>query len=271
MKVIYLDALFLLNLLADYLLCLSAGRICGLVLRRGRYCLAALWGALYAAAAYWPSLCFLALPPLRLAAGLLMGLIAYGAERRPLRCTAVLLAVTAAFGGALWAISLAAGSSLDGGLVPLDSRILLLAFALCYAALRLLWRCRGRAEQKRVQVRLGFLGRECRFTALLDTGNSLSDPLSGAPVLVACPKALRPVLREHTALFQDLPPVDLLEISDRIPELKGKLRLLPYSALGGGGLLPVFRPDYLQIDGKKEQVLVGLSPRAAGEDFDALL
>ena len=63
----------------------------------------------------------------------------------------------------------------------------------------------------------------------------------------------------------------LLEISDRIPELKGKLRLLPYSALGGGGLLPVFRPDYLQIDGKKEQVLVGLSPRAAGEDFDALL
>ena len=105
MDVIYLDALFLLNLLADYLLCLSAGRICGLVLRRGRYLLAALLGAAYAVAVYLPGLHTLAAPPLRLAAGILMGLVAFGAERSPLRCTAVLLAVSAAFGGALWAIS----------------------------------------------------------------------------------------------------------------------------------------------------------------------
>ncbi|MBR1456591.1 MAG: sigma-E processing peptidase SpoIIGA, partial [Oscillospiraceae bacterium] len=42
MEVIYIDALFFLNLLADYLLCLSTGRICGLYLRRARYLAAAL-------------------------------------------------------------------------------------------------------------------------------------------------------------------------------------------------------------------------------------
>ena len=181
MEVIYLDALFVLNLLADYLLCLSTGRICGLCLRRWRYLAAALLGALYAAAVYLPGLRFLSLPPLRLAAGLGMGLIAFGAERQPLRCAAVLLAVAAAFGGALWAISLASGGS--GGYVPLSGRILLLAFALCYGVLRLLFHFRARKAGRRlVSVTVGFLGREARFTALADTGNSLLDPLSGAQV-----------------------------------------------------------------------------------------
>lgn len=270
MEVIYIDALFFLNLLVDYLLCLSTGRVCGLCLRRKRYLAAALLGALYAAAVYLPGLHFLSLPPLRLAAGLGMGLIAFGAERQPLRCAAVLLAVAAAFGGALWAISLAAGGS--GGFVPLSSRILLLAFALCYGALRLLFHFRARKEERRlVYVTVGFLGRETRFTALADTGNSLLDPLSGARVLVACPHALRPLLREHTDLFSSLPPVELLELSAQLPELSGRLRLLPYTALSGGGLLPVFHPDSLVIDGAAQNdTLIGISPLAAGEDFEGL-
>ena len=270
MEVIYIDALFFLNLLADYLLCLSAGRICGLYLRRGRYLAAALLGALYAAAVYLPGLAFLALPPLRLAAGLLMGLVAFGGERQPLRCAAVLLAVAAAFGGALWAIGLAAGGS--GGYVPLSGRILFLAFALCYGALRLLFHFRARKRERRlVPVKAGFCGREACFTVLSDTGNSLMDPLSGARVLVACPHALRPLLREYTELFT-LPPTELLELSAQIPELKGRLRLLPYRALSGSGLLPAFRPDSLSLDGRPcADMLIAVSPQAAGEDFEGLL
>ena len=44
MQVIYVDSLFCLSLLTDYLLCLTAGRLCGLVLRRRRYLAAALLG-----------------------------------------------------------------------------------------------------------------------------------------------------------------------------------------------------------------------------------
>ena len=36
MEIIYVDRFFLLNLLADYLLCLVSARLCGLVLRRRR-------------------------------------------------------------------------------------------------------------------------------------------------------------------------------------------------------------------------------------------
>ena len=54
MTVIYLDELFLLNFVVDYLLLLAAGRLCGEVLRRGWLALGAAVGAGYAAAAFLP-------------------------------------------------------------------------------------------------------------------------------------------------------------------------------------------------------------------------
>ena len=270
MEVIYIDSLFFLNLLADYLLCLSAGRLCGCLLRRSRYALAAAVGALYAVASYLPGLGFLSAPVLRLLAGFLMGAVAFGAERRPLRCIAVLFLVCAVYGGALWAVSLALGS---GGAASLSLRAFLAAFALLYALLRLLSRARGLFHPRPcATVRLRFLGRECVFPALLDSGNSLSDPLSGARVLVASPQALRPVLKENTSLFTELSGVELLMFCDSVPALKGRLRLLPYRSLGGDGLLPLFRPDNIIVDGEAvDDLLVAVSPQAAGDGFEAVL
>ena len=270
MEIIYIDLLFLNNLICDYLLCLAAGRVCGLYLKRPRYFLAALLGAVYAAAVCFPGLGFLSAPAVKLSCGLVMGLIAYGAEAHPLRCTAVFFAVSAAFGGALWAVSMAGGGS--GGLYP-DTKTLILTFALCYAAGRLLFRCLGKLpDKKRVTVRAVFLGRSAAFTALVDTGNALTDPATGARVLVACPKALRPILREHAALFTSASPVELMELSAHIPELKGRLRLIPYAALSGSGLLPAFRPESVSVEGKTEkELLIAVSPNASGDGFEAIL
>ncbi|MBQ6464634.1 MAG: sigma-E processing peptidase SpoIIGA, partial [Oscillospiraceae bacterium] len=93
MEIVYLDRFFLLNLLCDYLLCLVSARVCGLLLKRRRYWLAALLGAAYASAALLPGLRFLASAPGVLAAAALMALVAFGGERKPLRCGAVFLAV----------------------------------------------------------------------------------------------------------------------------------------------------------------------------------
>ncbi len=270
MEVLYIDELFFLSLLTDYLLCLAAGRLCGLRLRRRRYFFAALLGAAYAGAVFLPGLGPLASPWGKLAAGLLMGFIAYGAETHPLRCTAAFFAVSAAFGGALWALSLAAGTPM--GSAVLDMKTLALAFALCYAAGSLLLRCRLKpAEKKRVPVRAELLGRTAEFMALVDTGNSLSDPATGAPVMLACPQALRPLFRENTGLFS-AGAVELLELAQRVPELKGRLRLVPYSAVGASGLLPAFRPESLTVDGEPDRErLIAVSPDAAGDDFDAII
>ena len=266
MDVLYLDLWFALNLFCDYLLCLLTARAAGLCLKRVRYVLAALVGAVCACAAALPPLAVLSLPGWKLLTGALMGWIAFGAERRPLRCILLFFAVSAAFGGALLALT-------GGRTLRVSLRALLLSFLFCYGTGMLLFRCQTLVREHRTQaVRIEHRGRSAVFRALLDTGNSLRDPVSGARVLIATPRALEGILRENAALFDRLGPLQLQELSAQIPELAGRLRLLPYSAVGGPGLLPAFRPDRLFIDGREQSgYLIAVSPQTAGDDYEAII
>ena len=268
MKILYADLYFLWNLLADYLLCLSAGRLCALRLRRARYLLAALFGASYALALLFPLPPVLGAPAARLGAGLLMGLIAFWGEVQPLPCLLSLLGMAAAFGGALTALS-----ELDGGRVQLSLRLLLSSFFALYGLLKLFSRFRSRLRgSPRAEIRLRFLGREVCFTALVDSGNAASDPATGLALLIASPSALAPLFGDLGPLLGTLPPVELLEALSRDALYAGKLRLAPFRCLGGGGLLPVFRPEALWVDGKKrDNLLVAVSPDAHGNGFDGIL
>ena len=69
-------------------------------------------------------------------------------------------------------------------------------------------------------------------------------------------------------------PVSVLERLGQVPELSNRVRLIPYSAVGvGSGLLPVFRPDSLMVDGKiRDGVLIAAAPALDnGGDYDAVL
>ena len=106
MTVIYVDTLFLLNAIVDYLLLLGAARLAGEPLRRMRFLAGALLGGGYAVALFLPGLGFLAHPLCRAACAALMLLISYGGSRRLLRQGVIFLALTCAFGGGVMAIGL---------------------------------------------------------------------------------------------------------------------------------------------------------------------
>lgn len=89
METIYIDRLFILNFICDYLILLGSARVCGVLLRRLRYAVAALFGAAYAVASVFPSFAFLTLLPIKLASGVLMALIAFAKEPKFWRCAAV--------------------------------------------------------------------------------------------------------------------------------------------------------------------------------------
>lgn len=244
MDVIYLDSLFGLNLLIDYCLVLASARVCGVVLRRWRYALAALIGALYAALMVLPGFGWLANGMMKLALGAAMALIAFGGEAHLVRCTVVFFAVSAAFGGAVYAASMLAGVSPGSGtLVTVSGRVLALSFAACYAAVSLVFRRRAKAADREVRtVTVTLSGRSVTLRALRDSGNDLHDPVSGLPAAVV----------ERAAV---------------LPECAGRVVLLPYRAVGvTGALLPAFRPDSVKIDGAAEPMLLALSAQALTSD-----
>ncbi len=67
-------------------------------------------------------------------------------------------------------------------------------------------------------------------------------------------------------------PVKLVTHSKNMSEFDGKLMLIPYTTVGGSGLLPAFRPDSLMIDGQTHgEFLVALSSQVFGDGFEAIL
>ena len=281
MTVIYVDTLFLLNALVDYLLLLGAARLAGERLRRLRFALGAALGGGYAAAIFLPGLGFLQALPCRLAVLALMSVAAYGGSRRLLRQSLLFLALSCALGGGVLAVSLLGGRgmSLSGGVVysAMDIKTVLLSAAGCWGGVTLVFRGLARhtasaGELTAVCLTLG--GRSVELTALRDTGNTLTDPVSGVPVLVAEGVRLLPLLPPGTLEPRELAdPVACLE-KLRDGPLAGRARLLPYRAVGvERGLLLALRPDGLWVGGERVDMLAALSPTPVsdGGGYGALL
>lgn len=265
MEIIYIDSYFLLNFIIDYLLCVCTGQVCLVRLRRGRYFLAASLGAVYACAALLPRLGFLSAPVFKLIIAMLMALISFGGERRLMRCAVTFIAVSGAFAGLIWALALA------GAYPAFDMRTMLLSFAICYILLRAVFKGRVKLmEKERAEITLRLGAREARFMALIDTGNQLTDPVSGAPVMIICPHAAAPLFGAHAELAA-LDAVSLVQLSSDIPELKGRMRLIPYAFIGGRGMLAAIHPDAALVDGAPRELLAAISADAAGDGYEGII
>ena len=266
MKVVYADSVLLINGVINYLILLLTARICDICVKRLRLILSAAAGGLYALLSELPPLAFLLSPFLKVSVAVLMALIAFP-RRRLIRPLLIFLAVSAAFAGAVMALGTLAGEKMGSGGVYIygDLRILVLAFAACYCLMALVLRRAGKRAAggyAGVEVRQG--QRRVRFNALYDTGSSLSDPVTGERVMVAEGEELlglfsgpgRRIIEDRRKLEPDE-----LFLKLSAAEHKIKFRLIPYSALGTSGLLVAMKPDYIGIDGvRQEDLLIAISP-----------
>ena len=275
--VIYLDQAFLLNSLLDYLLLIVCGTITAAPLKRRRILLAAALGGLYAVGSLLPEFHFIGNLPYQAMIAAAMCLVAFGPERALPRQIVVLLLLAAAFCGIVLLLTevFSAPASLVGRRVyyPMSLGALVLsaggAFGLMEWGLSRLTHQGG--DIVPVTVRIG--GRSVSFTALRDTGNTLRDPISGCPVMVADGKLLSDLLGKKPDPGALRHPAELVSWLGQIrPELTP--RLIPYQTVGVEyGMLPAIRPEEVEISGKKETVLLAFSPAAVsdGSGYKALL
>jgi len=121
-----------------------------------------------------------------------------------------------------------------------------------------------------------------KVCALIDTGNSLYDPLTNSPVVVVEFRAIKKILPpEIQKIFECTGDIDFYYATQIMNDTSWfpRFRLIPFSSLGrDNGILMGFRPDYVQI-GEKEQaksvkdVIVGIYNKALckNENYEALL
>ena len=278
MTVVYIDRVFALNALVDYLLLLTTARLAGTPLRRLRFGLCAVLGGIYAAAVFYlPGLAGIGW---KLLLGLGISALAFCREDRMWRLMALFFLLSGGLAGLLLGIGIAIG---QGGAVlqkvycaDISWPVLLGSAAGFYLLLHLVFRQgarHGGGELLEITISIG--GRSVGVRALHDTGNTLRDPIRGKPVLVAEQSALR-------ELWQ--PEIGNILSASTAPEAKMSqlcccgsaphFTLLPFCSVGQAhGLLLAVRSDYIEMAGKKlPGIWIALcdSPVSDGGGYHAL-
>jgi stage II sporulation protein GA (sporulation sigma-E factor processing peptidase) len=272
MRVVYADTLFITNFIMNYFLLLATAKICDAPAKRRRLAASAALGGVYAVAAAIPAAGFLENPAVKIAVGVLLALCAFGGRAGFARAALVFFAVSAAAAGAALAASLLGGDILE----PINLKILLSSFAVCYAVVTLVFRRAARQKGGTVAVTLRLSGRETRLRALLDNGNSLRDPVTGKQVLVAGLGDLTPLFpRGAREAIADAVRLGAVRAMEALGDEEVRFRLIPYSSVGvEGGMLLAFRPDAAEVGGeRRDGLLVAISPNSVSDNgtYSALM
>ena len=272
---VYVDLLFGLNTLINYLLLRGSAALGGCPVRLWRLAAAAVLGGLYAVAAVLPGLEGLqGLLFQGIFAGLML-LTAFGWKRNTVKQGLFFFGLSFAFSGlVLLAVQLAEPDFLLLGgraYYAVSTPALLLLAGLSYGlAAVVLSGCGTHTGGDIIPVRLTLADRRVDLRALRDTGNTLRDPVTGQPVLVAEPGIMNRLLPAAQTCSQRDPASLLAELTWLYPKLR--FRLVPYHAVGvENGLLPAVR-CCLQTKQVQQSILVAFSPTAVSADgrFEAL-
>lgn len=190
--VVYWDLAALVNGAADYLLLLSAARLAGRTVPRLRLLGAAAFGAAYAVL----RLVLPCSPWLNAAAFVGMALLAFRGTGRALKLGLLTLLLSCALGGGVMLLGRCVGSlaRVARGVIfaQLPWGVLLGAMGVTYLLLSTVFRGGARHDGgELLRVRLTRGGKTVTLRLLHDSGNLLTDPLTGESVPVIGQSALR--------------------------------------------------------------------------------
>ena len=284
--VVYIDVLFIVNLIINYFLLLAESQLLHRQDKRIRLLAAAALGALYACLIFFPPLSFLYTALLKLIFS--VTIVAAAFKCHGIRSLAKLLALFyitgMLFGGIVYAVEYFLAPPVllvKNGVAYLDISplFLILVSAASYLVIRLFSKHFHKSVHTSDLYRMTISvdNRSVIVTALLDNGNDLCDAISGVPVVVAeypsveklIPPALRPIFKTGSIT------------NDSSTMAQGgfdkRFRVVPYGSVGNAsGLLPAFRPDRILVEGAgidTADVLVAVSGGHLSSDglFSVLL
>ncbi len=237
--VLYMDILFTVNWVIDFLLLHATARLLHLPYRRGRTVAGAAVGALTCCAVLLPPLPAWAAVVYKAAAALLTVWVAFGRQALWKRCGVMFLlsAATAGAAVAVWWLFAPAGLAVVNGVVYMDISPLWLIG--CTAAAYLLFCLYDRVTARRdaaghsYQLRILHRGKVITLPAMYDSGNALQEPFSGAAVAVVPYRAVSGLLSPVWNPAYPSPPPGA--------------RLIPYTSVGGRGVMAAFCPEQLWV------------------------
>lgn len=261
MKVIYLDVLLAINLAVDYLLLFADARLCGTGFSRLRGLMAAALGAVSSVMILmdFPEWIFSAVG---FVSSVLMVLTAFGKRNFAdfLRLLVIFHICGFLFSGFMMLINNLTDSDavfLKGGMVyfELSAMEIVISASAAFVVAEIFRRFFRKKEQEgNFIARVFYNGKSAVLKGFMDTGNSLSDPISADPAAVA----------NINSLIKILPEKMLSALKKEEMSTEYKIRYIPCKTVSGSVLIPAFRPEKLELINEKgefftEAILIAIS------------
>lgn len=281
-QIVYADVLFVTNMLITYLLLNLLASVFSAPKRVMRMLLSSVIGGVFSFYILAPEQHFLITMFIKLSFSAVIIFTAFKIHslRQFLKLMLGFYAISFAFAGvmiATWILVKPQSMLINNSTVYFNISVplLIVTCAVCYAVIWLVQRVISKRVPKDsicdVTVAVGGKTVTCR--AMIDTGNSLADLFTGFPVIIAEYSSVeRLIPHEYRGFYSKKG-----ELPQTLDDFSQRVRTIPYEVVGGGGILPSFKPDYILICNKNrkvkiENVIVSVETRAMSKtDYQVLL
>jgi len=281
---VYVDILITINFIVDYFLLRLTAQLAGVSPPQKRMVLSAVVSSMTSLMIFLPPLSpfWSVAANLALSGGIIRLAFPWSGRRDFFSRTVVFYCINLLFAGGVFLLCWMKAPKgllfLNGAVYFQMSPVFLIAAAsLLYGGARLFQAAlsRGRVSSKSGTVTLKAGGQQVQMAAYLDTANHLQDIFTGLPVVLCTAESLKPVLGEETfrwikdRQFLSAPPPDSAKTF--------RFRMVPFSGMGGDGLLPAFVPDELRLDSGKGgqtgsfQAVAAVTPSPFRQGYEILL
>lgn len=250
--VIYLDVLILINLYVTYFQILAVSVFTHRKTAWYRKLSAAGIGAVASLSIFIPQEMVLTLTLLKIFLCALIAFVAFGYTGFRAYAVSVLflMLVSFVFSGLMLCVWLFAAPMkmlfINGTVYfGVDTMTIILSTCAAYGVVRIIRYIldkNGKTDGKYTVI-IKNNGRECRLSALADSGNGMVDCFSGLPVIVC---------RRDMCADVSPPAIEMIEnnsdISDIGTQMIKGVRIMPFSTVGKGGLICMFKAESVVID-----------------------
>ncbi len=273
---VYLDVIFLENLVINYIILYSTGIVAKIKIKQVRLFIGSFIGALYSIIYYLTNLKIYSSAILKIVLSILIVYVSYKPENFKILLKQIILffLVSFVFGGASIAIIYMANANnvtIQNGVIVGNYTLktvligIIIAYITVIVAFKLI---KTKISKKDLicDVVVKINNKTVETKAMIDTGNLLKEPITNIPVIVM----------EHTLFYNIIPKEilnniehilggDLSEIPEKIQEQYiSRLKVIPFSSLGKqNGMLLGIKADNLQVKMQDEvkdieKVIIGI-------------
>ncbi|KPU28313.1 Sporulation sigma-E factor processing peptidase (SpoIIGA) [Caloranaerobacter sp. TR13] len=287
---VYAEYLILENFIINFIILYVTKKFTRTETSRLRLILAALIGAVYTLVVFYPKLNFMVNFTMKLIVSIFIVIVAFNpiTFKKFLKLIATFYIVSFVFAGSALALFylIDVDSYIGNGIFYIkDFPIKILAFAIMtsWILIKYTWSyIYGKISKDKIliPIAISLKDREVHIIALVDTGNSLKDPLTDAPVIIVQFSAIKNILPEKTKnLFEMYDTKDLRLILPFLREIGQdlKFRVIPFKTIGQeNGVLFGFKPDKVIIKNQDKaitNIVIGIyNDKLSNDDkYEALL